>query len=116
MSRMKKLMVLALILIGWPVLGMIAHIPVVWVFDGLAIRQAFSAEEASSGKISVVLVSKPSTILFSNGKRVDVGEIPAVVSTIFFVILLLPLMVGYFILLKRFVPKELWERKSKDVS
>jgi len=80
-------------------------IPTGWIYDYFALRVAFGSEQAAREHITVRDIEKPSTVTFSNGKRLDVGAKPAVISSIFRIAATIPLVVGYIFLIRRYSPK-----------
>src|SRR4051812_46787809 len=93
-------MVLIGVLVVWSV-----WIPRIWIYKELALRIAFGSERASQEHITVGQITKPSTVTFSNGEKIDVGMKPALFSTIFFLVAGPLVLVGYIRLLKRYGPK-----------
>jgi hypothetical protein len=98
-------LVLTSILFGGLVLVIVLTPPTVWLYDWLAVEVAFGRERAAREHITVEYITKPSTVTFSNGERIDVGLKPAVVSTIFRIGATALLLVCYGLLVMRCGPK-----------
>src|SRR4051794_32882182 len=96
-SRMAT--VSAMVLIGIALVAAI-NIPAVWIYEELALRIAFGPERASREHITVEQITKPSTVTFSNGEKIDVGMKPAIFSGIFRLAVTGPIMFGYYLLLR----------------
>ena len=89
---------------------MVPAIPGVWIYNRVALGIAFGSERAAREHITVWRITKPSTITFSNGRRIDVGMTPAVVSNVFHVAVAIPLVVAYILLIRRRGPQ--WLRAT----
>ena len=80
------------------------------IYNHVALQTAFGPDRAARDHITVQHITKPSTVTFSNGERIDVGKGPAIVSTLFFLAVGIPLLVCYIVLICRYSPQ--WFREG----
>ncbi len=71
---------------GFVLIWALPLLPANWIYNRLAVRAAIRANGDSMRGATVASIEKPSTITFSNGAVVDVGLIPATVSSAFHLI------------------------------
>jgi hypothetical protein len=104
---MRRLIAMMCILFGVLLIPLSVHVPGSWMYERLAVRAAFG-ERADAQQVTVVSITKPSTVTFSNGQRIDVGGSPALISTAFQIIVCLPLVGCYVFVVRRYGPE--WTR------
>src|SRR5262245_13851636 len=101
-KRLKRIAVLSLLLSGGLAVFMFSSIPSWWLYNRVALRKAFGSEVPVGVKVEQI--EKPYSVTFSNGKKADVGSMPATLSNVAHFGLGLPAVLVYFYLIKRHGP------------
>ena len=109
--QIARILVLSAFVLGGFAIPMLLNIPSYWIYSRLSLRAAFGSDPAARRGVTVQQIAKPSTVTFSNGKRVDVGMMPATISNLFLLGTALPGLVLYVLLLRRHGPE--WFRSGK---
>src|SRR5215469_10193654 len=68
---------------GFVLIWVLPMLPAQWIYNQLAIHKAFGRDAGQLPQVTVKSIEKPSTVTFSNGAVVDVGLVPATVSSTF---------------------------------
>jgi hypothetical protein len=100
---------LSLLLGGGPLIFISMWLPSWWLFNCVALGQTFGPERPPGVKVEHV--TKPYTVTFSNGKTVDVGPLPAIMSSLCHLGIGIPAALAYFYIGKRLGPE--WYRSGK---
>jgi hypothetical protein len=109
LKRIKRILALSLLLSGAPVIFIMLNIPSWWIYNHIALRQAFGSERPAGVKVEKI--TKPYTVTFSNGKIADVGPTPATLSNLFHFATGIPAVALYLFFIKRHGPE--WYRSGK---
>ena len=80
------------------------------IYNHVALQIAFGPDRPARDHITVQHITKPSTVTFSNGERIDVGNGPATAGSLFFLAVGIPLLVCYIVLICRYSPQ--WFREG----
>jgi hypothetical protein len=105
-----RMSIVVLIFMGGFLIFPLVNVPSIWIYDHVALQTAFGSDRAARDRITVQHIRKPSTVTFSNGERIDVGKGPAIASTLFFLAVAIPLLVGYIVLICKYSPQ--WFREG----
>src|SRR3954463_2250796 len=109
MKKIRRIIALSLLLFGGLAIFILLNIPSSWIYNHLALRNAFGSERQAG--VTVQRITKPYTVTFSNGRTVEVGPTPARVSTLFHLVTAIPAVLAYFYFIKRHGPE--WYRSGK---
>ena len=97
--------IVVLIFLGGFLILPLVNVPTIWIYNHVALQIAFGPDRAARDHITVKHITKPSTVTFSNGERIDVGKGPAIVSLLFLLAAGIPLLVCYIVLICRYGPQ-----------